>query len=106
MRPCVQGDQAMSSRWCASSVSGPTRRHRHLLVGDSELDEFSSPSATPTAPETGAPIIVSSANCCNANHAEDSKLISAAQCCDPDSLTLVDGGVQCQSTRWSGLVVL
>jgi hypothetical protein len=93
----VQGARAMSSRWCGSSVEAPSRRH--LLTGDSEIDEFTSPSATPETPEGGAPE-VSVAQCCNANHAEDFKLISAAQCCDPDTLTLVDGGTQCQSTRW------
>ena len=42
----------------------------------------------------------SAASCCNANHDQLSKLIVSSQCCDQDTLTLVDGGKQCMSSRW------
>ena len=78
-RVTVTGARATTTNWCASSVAGPSQRR--LL-------------SSPSSPEG------SIARCCNANHADELKLITAAQCCDTDTLTLVDGGAQCTSTRW------
>jgi len=94
----VKGSRAMSSRWCASSVKAPSRRH--LLTGDYEIDEKS--LSPPPPPASGIPDAPAPVQCCNAN-GDDWESITAGECCDQDTLARVPGGKQCATSAWCNI---
>ena len=121
-RVAVTGARATTTNWCARSVSAPTLNRRllaapappshccnanHAEVGRCRLT-VSKPvlkaptvSALSVVKQKYGDLISSSAfQFVLRRYSEDFRLITAAQCCDPDTLTLVDGGAQCTSTRW------
>ena len=113
----LRGTQVKVWAWCVkySPPPGPPppsppsrlpppspRQRRSLLTGDADAasDDFAAPSAAPVAPAEGSAPVPSSESCCNANHADLLKAITSSHCCDQETLTLVEGGTQCMSSRW------
>ena len=99
-RTLVTGPQTMTWSWCKDGVASPSGTTRRLLAAANARQDFASPSATPDDLVGGSPI-PTDAVCCNANPAGTMwREIEKTQCCDQDTLTIINDGAQCTSTRW------